>query len=59
MNKFGITVATAKVISAKLPDRPTKPIVYQYSDVNALVTWQKPSYNNNPGINLRINYLFE
>lgn len=49
MNRYGITVATAKVTPAQLPDRPSKPIVYQYSDVIALLTWQSPAYNDNSG----------
>lgn len=50
MNRYGITVATSKIVSAKVPDRPTKPIVYQNSDVSALVVWQLPPYNDNSGI---------
>jgi serine/threonine protein kinase len=49
-NQFGISLTKAKLTVGDTPDRPTRPIVAQYSSDQVYLIWESPSFNGNSDI---------
>jgi serine/threonine protein kinase len=49
-NRFGVSITNAKLTVGDTPDRPTRPIVAQYSSDQVYLIWESPSFNGNSDI---------
>lgn len=49
-NQFGTTITKARLTVGDTPDRPSRPIVAQYSSDQVYLVWEAPSFNGNSDI---------
>lgn len=49
-NQFGLTLTKAKLTVGDTPDRPSRPVVAQYSSDQVYLVWEAPSFNGNSDI---------
>lgn len=49
-NQFGTAITNARLTVGDTPDRPSRPIVAQYSSDQVYLVWEGPSFNGNSDI---------
>jgi serine/threonine protein kinase len=49
-NRFGVSITKAKLTVGDAPDKPSRPIVAQYSSDQVYLIWESPAFNGNSDI---------
>jgi hypothetical protein len=49
-NRYGVSITKAKLTVGDAPDKPSRPIVAQYSSDQVYLIWESPAFNGNSDI---------
>ena len=60
-NQFGVVVTNARLTVGDTPDRPSRPVVAQFTSDQVYLVWEAPSFNGNSDIlcyKVRLSFFF-